>query len=130
MIIKAETIEALLLSLIAVFAPIKAVILTILALIVIDAILGVLAARKRGDLITSSGLRRTLSKIILYELAVAACFLAETYLIGTFIPVTKIVSAIVGVIELKSILENADELNGQPVFKSLIDKLGSKNEEK
>lgn len=123
-------LEGLALSAIAVFAPVKAVIITVGVLIVADLVVGLLAARKRGEAIGSAGLRRTVTKAFVYEAAVMLGFLTETYLTGASIPITKLVSGFIGVVELKSILESLDELNGTPLYAALISKLGSQNDNK
>ncbi len=118
-----KVLENLSLALIAVFAPVQAVVLTTLALVFIDLITGLVAARKRGEKITSAGIKRTVGKILLYEIAIAAAFLAETYLIGNILPVSKLVSALIGIVELKSILENLDGASGNKLFETIISRL-------
>jgi hypothetical protein len=123
-------LESLAIAGLAIFAPIKAVILVVGVLILADLIVGLLAAHKRGEPISSAGLRRTVTKAFVYEAAVMLGFLTETYLTGDSIPITKIVSGFIGVVELKSILESLDTLNGSPLYASLISKLGSQNDTK
>lgn len=121
-------LEALLLSVLAVFAPIKAVIIITGLLIMVDTLTGILAARKRGERISSAGLRRTVTKSLVYLTAVCMGFLVETFMIDGIIAISKIVAGIISCVELKSILENLDVINGQPMFKKLIAKLGSVND--
>jgi hypothetical protein len=84
------------------------------------------AAKKRGELITSAGFRRSISKLLIYELALILAFLAEHYMID-LLPITKMVSGLVAVTELKSIYENLDSIGGGDLLKSIISKLGSEN---
>ncbi len=121
-------LEALLLSILSVFVPIKAAMITVAILIVCDLFVGIWAAAKRGEKITSSGLRRTLSKIIIYELGLAIGFLLETYLLDNILPVSKIIGGMIGIIEFKSISENLDAISGEPLFKSIAAKIGSANQ--
>lgn len=121
-------LQALFLSTLSVFAPIKAVIVTTLVLVLADLILGVLAAKKRGELLTSAGLRRTITKIFVYETALMLAFLTEQYLTGELVPVCKIVSSFIGLVELKSCTENLNEISGGSLLKVLLEKLGSVNE--
>ncbi len=121
--------EALALSILAIFAPVKAVLLTTLILVLFDTLTGVLAAYKRGEPITSSGFKRTVGKILLYECALCMAFLAQQYLTGDSTPVFKLVSAMIGLVETKSILENLDSINGTSLFKILVDKITQKSEE-
>jgi phage-related holin len=120
-------LEALLISAAAVFAPIEASLIAMVVLTLSDMITGVLAARKQSLPITSSGLRRTVSKIFVYELAVLMAYMAEKYLLSNVIPLSKLCTGLITLVELKSLFENLDIIYGQPLFKTLIDKLGSKN---
>lgn len=121
-------LEAVLISLLAVFAPIKAVLLVTGFLIVADLVSGVMAAKKRGETINSAGLRRTLSKILVYNLAIVTGFLLETYMIDSILPVVKIIGGIIGVTEGLSIFENLNTISGTNVFKKVLEVLGSKND--
>lgn len=121
-------ITNLLLSILAVFAPIKALILVAGVLIFSDLITGILAARKRGEKIKSAPLRRTVTKCFVYEAAIILGWLVENYMIEGYIPVSKIAAGVISLVEFTSILENLDAINGTPLFKSLIKKLGSQND--
>lgn len=121
--------HALALNIIALFAPIKPVLLATGVLIFADLILGVMAAKKRGEPITSSALRRTVSKLFIYNVTILSGFLFEKYLMGDLIPAVKLIAGVIGVVELKSILENADDVNGAPIFLSIIKRLGSQNDQ-
>lgn len=121
-------LEPILIVLIALFAPIKSTILTAFAMVVLDLITGVWAAKVRKDPITSNGLKRTLIKLFIYETAICLAFIAETYLILDLFPVAKIVSSFVGVTELKSIYENLNEIGGGDLLKAVISKLNGPNE--
>lgn len=118
----------LLLSTLAVFAPIQSVLLVTGVLIFSDLITGILAARKKKKKITSAGLRRTVTKVAIYNAAIMLGFLTETYMLDGFLPVSKIAAGLISVVEIKSVLENLDVLNSSPIFKSLINKLGSIND--
>jgi hypothetical protein len=122
-------LENLAISILAVFAPIQSAIITVGVLVFADLIFGLSAAKKRADRITSSGIRRTLSKLAVYEGVLLLCFLGETYLLDGAIPAVKILCGLIAVTELKSILESANELNGGSLFKSLAERLGSDNEQ-
>ena len=116
-------LKPLLIALVAIFAPAKAMLATALLFIVLDLITGVWAAKKRGDAITSQGLKRTVIKIMIYELAIALAFLCEIYLMGDYMPIAKIVSSFVGITELKSIYENLNEIGGGNLLSNLISRL-------
>lgn len=120
--------EAVLASVVAIFAPIHAIILITGLLIAVDTISGIIAAYKRGEKINSSGLRRTVTKSCVYLTAVCLGFLVEHYMIDDFFPLSKIIAGAISFVELKSILENLDSINGSSVFKAVIEKLGSIND--
>lgn len=123
-----DWLVASLISLTAVFAPAKALIVVTGVLIFADLFTGILAARKRGEKIKSAALRRTVTKCFVYESAVLLGFLVEKYMLEGFIPVSKIAAGLISIVEMKSILENLDVINGHPIFTSLIKKLGSIND--
>jgi hypothetical protein len=114
----------------AIFAPIKAIFLVTGILIFSDLILGIMAAKKRGEKVTSAGLRRTATKVFVYNAAIVLGFLVETYMLEGFLPISKITAGLMSVVELTSILENLNTINGSPVFAKLIEKLGSVNDRK
>ncbi len=118
---------ATLTALIGVFAPIKPVMATMLVLIIADLLTGMYAAYKRKEPIQSSAIRRTVSKIFIYEIAVALGFLAQAYLVKDLIPVANLIGSVVGLVELKSVLENLNSASGTDLLKSVLDKLGSDN---
>lgn len=122
-----------LLSTVAVFAPIKELFLVTTILIMVDLITGILAAKKRGEWtklkeIKSAGLRRTFSKSWIYLTGIGIGFLIEHYMLQGFIPISKIAAGYISLVEGKSIYENLDVINAQPIFKQLVQKLGSVND--
>jgi membrane glycosyltransferase len=125
-----EWLSNLGLSLLAVFAPIKTVLLTVAVLIAFDFITGIWAAKKRGDKITSAAMRRTVSKLLVYQLCVISGYLLEKNLLDSVVPVTKLIAGVIGIVETKSILENSQIITGMNIFKELIAKLGSSNDSK
>lgn len=125
-----DWLTATMLSVLAIFAPIKALLLTTGIIIFADLILGIWAAHKRGESITSAGIRRTVTKLGVYNAAILLGFLIETYMLEGFIPISKIAGGLIGVVECKSIMENLNDLHGSDLFKTLIKKLGSINDEK
>jgi hypothetical protein len=92
-------------------------------------VMGILAAKKRGEPITSSGLKRTVVKTFVYEAVIMMGYLTEQYLTGDLIPVVKILGGLVGLTEFKSVLENAEELTGIPLLKTIIDKLSQQEKQ-
>jgi hypothetical protein len=121
-------LKATAISIVAIFAPIHAMIITIHALIAADTVTGIWAALKRGEKLSSAGLRRTVTKALVYTLSVICAYACQKYLISDLMPLANIAAGAIGVVELKSILENADSIVGGSLFKSLIEKLGSVND--
>lgn len=118
-----------LIPILAIFAPIQPIIVTVFILILVDLIFGVIAAMKRKEEITSAGFRRTVTKIFVYELLVLIGFLCQKYLLMDSIPIVNILAGLIGIVEFKSLLENANTILGQNVFSYLIKKLGSNNDD-
>lgn len=112
----------------AVFAPIRGMIIAVLVLILVDLITGVWAAYKRKEAIKSAWMRRTVSKLLVYEIAIMMSFITQTYLCGDLIPMASIAAGLIGMTELKSILENLSSISGEDLIKQIIDKLGSSNQ--
>lgn len=66
--------------------------------------------------------------MVVYQIAVITGFLCETYLLNGVIPVSKLVAAAIGMVEIKSIFENCNSILGYDLFKQVIQKLGSDND--
>lgn len=126
--INVKFLEGLLVSIVAIFAPIKMMIITTGILIAADLITGMLAARKRGEKITSAGIRRTTSKSAVYLAAICLGFMVEVFMIDHLVPISKIVSGLIGITEIKSVFENLDVISGNPILKQILAKLGSDND--
>ena len=120
-------LEALVVGVWAIFAPIHAAIIVSGVFIVADMITGIMAARKRGEKVTSAGLRRTLTKFFVYEIALVLAFLGQKYLLDDIFPACQVVSGMIGVVELKSIFENMNALSGTDLLKIVLEKLNSVN---
>lgn len=114
----------------SVFAPIKGIIITVGVVIVVDLITGILAAKKRGEKITSAGLRRSLSKALIYQTAILTGFLMEKYLLADIVPITKLVAGAIGSVEALSIFENLNKISDNNLFSKVIELLGSINDKK
>jgi len=125
-----ELLEAGMISLFAIFAPIQSQLVTTVVLIAVDLVTGIMAARKRGEPISSSALRRTISKIFVYETAVMISYVTEHYMVPDLLPLVKMASTMIAVVELRSIYENLNSISGEQLLKTLIDKVGSSNQDK
>lgn len=114
----------------SVFMPIKAMLVTVIVLVLADLATGVWAAYKMQQPITSAKMRNTVSKLLIYLVAVCVGFLVENYLLEQLLPVSKLIAGAIGMVELTSLLENANKILGTDIFKAILLKLGSANAEK
>ena len=114
-------------GLIAIFAPLKPILLAVTFLVLVDMITGIWSAVKNKQKVTSAKMGRTISKFLVYNLCVISAFILEQYLIDGLIPVSKLVSGVIGMVEVKSILENANKITGINIFREVIQRLSSKS---
>ncbi len=108
--------------LILVLAPIHSVLIAVGVLIVLDMITGLLAARKRGEKITSANLKKTVTKAFLYQSSVVVAFLMEQLLLDG-IPVVKVVAGIIALTEGKSFFENVHAITGTNFWDEALAKI-------
>lgn len=121
-----KALKLLLISTFAIFLPVKSILLTVIILVLSDLVLGILAARKRKEKITSKGLKTTVVKLFVYEVAILLGFLAEQYLLGDTLSLIKIISAYIGLVEITSVVENLNAISGGSLLKNLVKKLNEK----
>lgn len=118
---------ALVLSAVTYITPIIPMLLTVGLLISVDTVLGVWASLKKQERITSNRAGRVLTKFFIYQMTLVTLFVVEQNIWGTWIAAARIAAGAIAVVEVISILENSGIILGQPVFKFLINKLGSKS---
>lgn len=109
------------LALWALLAPIHPALLMLICLPFVDLLLGIAASLKQKRVITSTGLGRTIGKIVLYSVALVLAFACETWLMGASVPCVKGICGFIGLRELKSCFEHLDEIYGGDVLKIAID---------
>jgi phage-related holin len=107
-------------ALLVFFSPIKIAILAIICIVILDFILGIIRSKKQGKPITSHKMRRTLVKLACYLVAILTGFIIERCLFASF-EISKIIASLIGLVELKSILESLNSLSGGKIWKQLID---------
>ncbi len=103
--------------------PVKGFLMLTLALVFCDTITGIMAAEKRGEKISSKGIRRTIEKIIAYFIVI---LLSEGFRI-VFMPdigVPYFISLIISIAELKSNIENVEDISGHSIWETLKKKIG------
>ena len=121
--------QALLIAGLAALTPIHSMLIVTGVLIFLDLITGVWAALKRNEQIKSAPLRRTVSKLFIYHITIISGYVIQKHMLGDLIPVSNIVAGTIGLVELKSILENGSAILGNNLVKLIIERLGSKNDE-
>ena len=109
----------------SVILPIKDFLIITSALVVLDLITGIVAAKKRKEEIRSRSLMRTTVKLLLYYSAILATEGVQV-VFAEKIPITYITAFTIALTELKSILENVDAGTGSRLAKMIIDKLKAK----
>jgi len=118
---------SILISAVASLAPIYPILVTVGLLVAADTVLGVWASLKRGETLTSNKASRVISKVFVYQIVLCILFMVETNVWGNWLPAVKLAAGAIAVVEVISLLENSGTILGQPLFKFLIDKLGSKS---
>lgn len=113
-----------LIAAVAVFAPVQVSLLTAISLICLDFCLGVGAAYKKGEPITSSRMRDTLGKVLAYESLIVIAFILEHFLTQDSLPCVKVATTYIAIVEGTSLLENLSTLTGQNLT-SIIAKINS-----
>jgi holin family protein len=124
----------------AFFFPLVPFLLTVGLAILVDTYYGIRAARKLQEPITSKGLSRIVSKMVLYQSAVVLLFCLEKVILGDFIVLitaipfvlTKIASAFLIYIELTSISESYQIITGISIwdrFKKMVRRTGETRKE-
>lgn len=114
-------------ALVAVFTPAAPVFFAVFVLVVVDLITALIAAWKNSEPLVSAGIRRSVSKLLIYLTACGAAWIAQLYLTGPDLPCLRIASTLIAVAELKSIFENLDKISGGTLLQSIIDKLSNTN---
>jgi phage-related holin len=103
-------------------APIHMAIGIVFVLVVADMIMGILAARRRGDQITSTKMKRTVSKLLAYEIAIGiALLIQESFADGW--PIVHTISTIIVLTESTSLIENFKIITGIDVLSEALEAL-------
>ena len=118
-----------LLASLAVFLPIKELMLTIGFLVAADMVVGIWKALKLKQRIRSRRMSDTVTKLLLYQIAIMSGFLIETFIISELIPITKLVATVVAVIEFKSIIESIESVTGKDLWSKIKTIIGRKSED-
>lgn len=123
-----DVFHTLALSIVAVFAPLKSVMLALLFLVGTDLVTGVWAAIVTNQTLTSRRLARTVVKTFVYLTTICVVHVANKYLLsaGEFsLPLDTLIVSFIALTELKSILENLQKIQKQPLLQFIIDRIAS-----
>lgn len=117
-------------TIIALTQPVHSVMIATGVLLVFDFTTGVWAAHKQGIKITSAGFKKSLWKMLGYQLTIVTALVMEHHLMqGT--PVVNVVAGAIGLTEGFSVLENIKKITGVDIMALLRDKIkgsSSKND--
>lgn len=100
-----------LISFVAALTPIYPLMFVVTIFIIVDFITGIWKSLKSGKKIKSTIMAHSISKTILYHLAILVSVLFETFVFSG-IPVIQLVGGFIATVEFKSILENIGEITG------------------
>lgn len=116
--------DSVLVTLLAFLAPIKPLLLTVGFLVAVDFVFGIYKAWKTKQEITSRKMSNTITKLLLYNLVVITVWALEKNIIGSDIPITKIVAGMICLVEFKSIDETFKLLFGFSIWEKMKKSLG------
>ena len=118
-----------LLGIITIFLPIKELMITIGFLVGTDMVVGIWKSLKLGIKIRSRRMSDSVTKMLLYQIAIVSGFLIETYIIEALIPITKLIATVIAIIEFKSIVESIEAVTGKDLWGKIKTLIGRKSED-
>lgn len=107
----------------AYFVPIKGVFIAIIALWFIDLCSGIWKSILKKRSLTSYKLRKSLSKLLSYIIAIIAANILDVSLLDSSLNLHQIVAVYIGITELTSIYENLAVITGQDLLRSILIKI-------
>jgi len=112
-------LSSLFIATIAVFTPVVPLLLTTGFLIAVDFCFGVYRAYKKGEEITSRKMGNTISKIVLYNLAILSVYFLDHNVLNTGLNLEKVVAGLIGIVEIRSVDESFKTLFGFSIWDKL-----------
>jgi hypothetical protein len=112
----------------SIFLPIKELMLTVGFLVGADMVVGIWKALKTGQKIRSRRMSDTITKMLLYQLAIVSGFLIEKYIITDMLPIAKLIGSVIAIIEFKSIVESIESVTGQNLWTKIKEVIGRKSD--
>ena len=116
-------------SILAFFAPVAGIVYAVGAFIMLDTLLGIMAANKMGEKIESKKLSKVVWKMLMYQAVILTFFVMDVNIVGDLLGsvvntpyvLTKTVGVGLIAIEFKSIDENIEKMTGTTLLKRLYD---------
>lgn len=113
----------------SILLPIKGLMFTIGFLVGVDMIVGIWKALKLHQRIRSRRMSDTITKLLLYQVAIISGFLIQKYVLVDTIPIAKLIGTVIAIIEFKSILESIEAVTGQDVWTKIKKIIGRKSDD-
>lgn len=118
-----------LLASLSILLPIKELMLTIGFLVGADLVVGVWKALKLKQRIRSRRMSDTVTKLLLYQVAIISGFLIEKYVLTEMLPVAKLIGTVIAIIEFKSIIESIEAVTKQDIWSKIKTIIGRKSDD-
>lgn len=119
-----KNLESIAISIVAFFSPIIPLMLTVGFLVAVDFIFGIWRSLKLKQEVTSRKMSHTITKILLYNVTIMSVWVLEKNIIGSDIPITKIVAGVICLTETKSIDEAFKIIFGFSIWSKMKRSLG------
>lgn len=113
----------------SIFLPIQGLLLTIGFLVGADLVVGLWKALKLKQKIRSRRMSDTITKLLLYQIAIISGYLIERYVMVETVPIAKLIGSVIAVIEFKSILESIEAVTGQDIWTKIKKIIGRKSDD-
>lgn len=118
-----------LLASLSILLPIKELMLTVGFLVGADLVVGIWKALKLKQRIRSRRMSDTVTKLLLYQVAIISGFLIEKYVITEMLPIAKLVGTVIAIIEFKSIIESIEAVTKQDIWSRIKSLIGRKSDD-
>lgn len=108
--------------LIAYFSPLMPILTGMVALTFIDTFTGTWAAAKRKESIHSRAMARTITKTVMYTIAVILAHILETVFMNWF-PAVNLIAGYIALVEFKSNMENIGYITNIDIWNYIKDRI-------
>jgi hypothetical protein len=112
-------------AILAITAPLHHIFIAVFFLVTLDLILAIIASIKSKVAIQSGKLKGSVIKLLAYNTSIVVSYIVESNLTGPDVPVLRMVTTIIGLTELKSVLEHLDVITGGGVIKAILVKINA-----